>query len=56
MMQDKGHNTANLPKFEIMSPGFHAFKSHRNIKKFALQHLNFKKYSGFESYSPQVFF
>ena len=32
VMQDKGHNTAKLPTFEIMSPGNHAFKSLKNIK------------------------
>ena len=32
-MQDKGNNTANLPTFEIRSPGIHAFKNHRSIKK-----------------------
>ena len=43
-MQDKGHNTANLPMFEIMPHGIHAFKSQK-YKKSALQHLNFRKYS-----------
>ena len=47
VMQDKGHNTANLPTFEITSPGNHAYTSHRKEKKLALQHLIFnKKYSG----------
>ena len=32
VMQDKGHNTANSPIFEIMSLGIPAFKSHKNIK------------------------
>ena len=33
VIQDKVHNLANLPTFEIMSPGSHAYNSHRNIKR-----------------------
>ena len=29
VMQDKGHHTANSPTFKMMSPGNHAYKSHK---------------------------
>ena len=59
-MQYERHNTANFPTFEIMSQGNQAKRSDQKIenikKKLALQHSIFNKYSGFVSYSTEVFF
>ena len=55
-MQDKGHNTANSPTFEIMSHANYAYKNQRSILSYLLNIKIFKKYSVFESYSSQVFF